>query len=134
MSGYLIHSRNHKGSILLETLLSIMILSVSVTLIIQSLMSSLRASAYSAHYTVAAALLESRMTELLISDPPEDVFAKEEEISFPHDQFRYELTVNDLDADEFESIKDVRISVLWKSGKKNNRLTLNSYIPGESEE
>ena len=54
-----------RGSFLVEVLLTVVILSVSLTIIIQSLVSSLRAISYSANYSSAILSAENKMFELL---------------------------------------------------------------------
>ena len=56
-----------RGSILLEALLSVLIISVSITTIIQSMVSSLRATVFSVDYSKATLLMENKMNDLIIA-------------------------------------------------------------------
>ena len=67
----IISKKNRRGSILLEALLSVVILSVSMTVIIQSMTSSLRAMEYSANYTMAIVLLENKIIDLILQNSVE---------------------------------------------------------------
>ncbi len=61
---FLISRNKDQGSILIEALLSTVILSVSITIIIHSMISSLRAEKYAADYSLALILTDNKVNNL----------------------------------------------------------------------
>ena len=93
--------KSKRGSLLLEVLLSIVILSTSVTVIIQAMTSSLRAMAYSVQYAKIANVLENEMIDLIFMNlkgealgnvsgvmPNEDQYKVSTQSEFLNDSFQ----------------------------------------------
>ncbi len=119
---------NSQGSILIEALLSVMILSVSITLMIQAMTSSLRASVYSADYTKAALLLDNKLQEIFETQTIPSGKNETGLLSAKDDQFKYLLTPASLSDENLQGINEMDLEVNWKSGEKTNRIKLKTYL------
>ena len=106
---------DQRGSLLLEALLSVVILSVSIALIIQSMTAGMRAAVYSQEATIALVKLENFLTESKSgatsqSAPPEDA-----------------LFILDSSESTEDQLKRLDSSVRWKSGSKIASIAVSSY-------
>ena len=106
---------SQRGSLLLEALLSVVILSVSIALIIQSMTAGMRAAVYSQEATIALVKLENFLTESKSgaasqSAPPEDA-----------------LFILDSSESTEDQLKRLDSSVRWKSGNKIASIAVSSY-------
>ena len=120
-------TKNAKGSLLLEALLSVVILSVSLTLIIQSMTASLRASVYGADYTLGTLILENKMFGLMTKGLPQP--SETETIEFPFSANPYHFLAKARPAAGPKSkIKEVDIGLTWNSGKRKNNISLTTYL------
>jgi len=120
--------KSKKGSLLLEVLLSIMILSTSVTIIIQAMTSSLRAMVYSAQYAKVANVLENEMVDLIFMNLRGEALARVKGNMPTEEQYKI-LTQSEVLNDSFhEHIQDVRLTVSWSSKRRNNQININTYF------
>lgn len=117
-----------KGSVLIEALLSVVILSVSITFIIQSMMASLRATMYVGDYTTAIFLMENKMTELLQKKYTQAPLTETGTVSDQLKDYQYSVKAESIDASEEHGVDDVQVEMFWQSGKKENRITVNTYV------
>ena len=121
--------RQSKGSFLLEVLLTVSILSVSLTVIVQSFFSSLRAAVYVSDYSTAMILLENKMNDLrqegFIESP-----AKESGVfPSPFERFSYHLEAENVNNDMIAGgLNEVKVNVSWLSGKKRNAVSVTTYF------
>ena len=114
-----------KGSILLEALLSVVILSVSITLVIQSLTSSLRATKYGSQYTQASFMLDNHMIELLNQGVQKQEATSQEGFSFITEHSNPENIENPF-------IEYIQADIQWSLGSKEKRLIVVTYFPKQS--
>ena len=129
MSGYLISRLNKRGSLLIEALLAISILSIALTLIVNSFLSSFRASVYAKDYTLATILLENKLCELKEKGFIADGVHEEENFAQPHEKFRYHLESKNVNNDDQRGVfNEVKLSVTWPSGRRSNNITLVTYL------
>ena len=119
---------NQRSSILIEVLLSIVILSTSITVVIQAMTASLRASANASGYTTALMLLENKMTDLLQGRFIEPGLHEEKDFPEPYQHFKYSLAADPFKEEAGVNLNDLRISVAWASGKKQNKINLETYF------
>ena len=139
MFGYLILRLNKKsldntrGSLLLEALLATVILSVSITIIIHTMVSTLRSMTDSARYTMIVNLLENKMIELIQSDS--DLIGKTEDDFFPepNNEYRYSLITSSPQAIDSEYISEARIKVSLDTGRRTKNVELTTYIFNENQ-
>ena len=118
------NKRRRGGSFLVEAILAIVILSISLTLIIQSLMTSLKAAALSADYTRALLFIDDKMFDLIkdryITAPKSD----ENSFSEEGQKYRYQLTT-ERGATEINLVKLV---VSWVYGRRENDVSITTFL------
>lgn len=120
---------NRKGSLLLEALLVIIILSVSLTLIIQSFVSSLRGSVLSSDYSKAAILADNKMFDLMSRRSLDGACDEEDRFAVPFDKFKYGVEVNNLSTDGVQKgLYEVLLDISWVSGQNTKKVSLATYV------
>lgn len=122
-----------RGSFLIEALLSVMILSISLTLIVQSIASSLRAGVYSADYMLALNIAENKMFDLLREQSADSGLHEEEAVQVGGREFSTVRESNSLSGEGFEGLNEIKVAVEWKKSNKNSRLQLETYLPQPTE-
>lgn len=125
---------NKSGSLLIEVLLSVVILSTALTLMIQAMTSSLRALQYGAGYTTALILLENQMCELLRKGASESGLREIKNLTESVPVYRYSLQTRSLSAAGEDKINQVDMTVSWRSGKKDNQVGLTTFLFAASHE
>jgi type II secretory pathway component PulJ len=122
----MVFANEKRGSILLEVLLSVVILSVGLTAMIQSMTSALRAGRYSTDYMIALTAMEDNMFDLL-----EEGFvgtgSSQRQAGDPYGDYRYFLEAEPLDDTSPGGIQEVSAGILWKRGKRQNRIVFKTY-------
>jgi type II secretion system protein I len=110
-----------KGFMLIEVIAATAIIAVSLTLIMQSFISSTRAVALQKDYTQAIFMLENHLSRMLYTgaDIPEK--NSEEQKS----KFEYKHTLAKTDE---EFLKTVVLTVKWPSGKKERDLSVTTWL------
>lgn len=109
--------------LLLEALLTIVILSGTLSVLVESLVSGLRATLVDADYTKAAWLAENKMFDLLVKKTiaPDH----QEQGIFPDfsEKYHYAITTQPREiAPKFIS-SEVALKVFWPSGRKNREVS-----------
>jgi len=120
---YLNLNNDAKGSVLLEALLSVIILSVCVTMIIQSMFVSIRALDYSSDYTMALIFADNKMNYLRYQKSN-----KHEQIGLNKFDKKYNYLVETKKLGRFDTIDIVTMNLSWSSGKKVNRVLFQTYL------
>ena len=126
---------NDRGTLLLEVLLVIVILSVGLTLIIQSMVASLRAVVYSADYSMAMILAEDKMFDLLKTRSVDANFQEEGDFSKPSERFHYQIKaepVKSVDKEATGQLNEVTLEVSWLSGGNRKSMSLVTYLSNQS--
>ena len=121
-----------KGSVLLEALLSVVILSVGITVIVQSMTASLRASMVSSDYSKAMYLLDNKMTEYVQALSTGHIFSEENKFSEPFDKFSYSLKADPLD--DKPNLNKIHLEVDWKNQNIEKTIALETYLIKPKEE
>lgn len=124
-------NRRHpsRGALLVEALLAVMILSIGLTVIIRSLMTSLRATSYTADYSMAVFLLEDKINGLMQNGFIEDGHSEEENLEAPFEKFVYRIEAHNIkDADKPGNLNQVELSLSWPSGRKMRKIFLTTYL------
>lgn len=121
-------SPQKQGSLLVEALLSVVILSVSLTLIIEGMTTSLRSTVYISDYTTALLLLENKMFDLIQKGYVEANLQEEQEFPSPFERFKSRLITLPLDDQSGGSINQLKLSLDWTSGRRNNHVSIESYL------
>lgn len=124
-----LRSRNkEQGSILLEALLSTVILSVSITIIIHSMIASLRATKYTADYSVALILADNKINNLRVKGNIESGKREEKSFSDYDKKFRYLMQTSQFSDENAKGINKVDMDVLWANGAKRNKILFSTYL------
>ena len=116
--------RLKRGFILVEALLSIVIIAVSLNFILQSFTATYRAAALNVDYTKAAILLENQMSLITQKQFVQAGQDQEGECLHPFENFHYHLQTTDGAG----ALNDVHLDISWKSGVKNNQISLMTYL------
>ena len=120
-------TKNRKGSLLVEVLLSVVILSVSITVIIQAMTVSLRSMVYSADYTTAMIVLENKMVSV-IDKPLADENAAQALNLEPPSSWRYSIDLHPAaDRNSSSQLEEVNSKVEWDKKGKHHKLSLATY-------
>jgi len=129
-------SKTKKGSLLIEALLSIVIISTSITLIIQAMTASLRSMVFSTEYTEAVLMLDNEMFRI-ISKGQVSSGVSDEYVDDSEEKYKYVLE-SDVWEDEILSsdsgnnrLNEAKIVVSWKRGAKENNVSFNAILFGE---
>ncbi len=129
MHKYLNLKSNSKGVLLIEVLLTVTILAVGLTVIINSFLSSFRASVYSKDYALAANLLENKLHTLKQDGFIDSDFDNEGIFAPPFEKFRYHVKAQPVQSNDLESnLNEVTLSVIWASGHKDNKIAVTTYL------
>ena len=121
--------RNNKGAFLLEALLIVVILSISLTTITGSLVTSLRANVYGAHYSTAVILAENKLFQLMKDMKVRNSFTEEGSFEQPFDRYRYKITSKEVELKKrFDSISRVDVDVSWRTGRKEGGLSVATFL------
>ena len=118
-------SIGHKGILLIEILLVVVILSVSLVLIINSLMSSLRATAISSSYTRAIFALDNKMFDLVLKRHMASSFYESGNCDKPFEIYQYLIETKEASSPSGQDVKginEVHASVQWPLGKKQKKI------------
>ena len=115
-----------KGFFLVEVLLVIVILSVSLTLIVQSLLANLRVIKYNKEFSQAMGLIENKMNEVLSAEILgallKDDFSQSEDKNH-----KYKIEENQIDEDGETFLKEIKVKIFWKQGMRTQGLSLETY-------
>ena len=114
------------GFFLVEVLLVIVILSVSLTLIVQSLLANLRVIKYNKEFSQAITLIENKMNDVLSADALgillKDDFSQSEDKSY-----EYDVKEEVIDGDDKTFLKEIKVGISWKQGVRTHGLSLVTY-------
>ncbi len=123
--------KDKSGFILAEVILTVIILSVGLTAIIQSYLMGLRAYVMNKDYAIATSLLDNKLYELMQEGPLEDGKKEEEHFQEPYDNFKYTLESHAVKNDDrFQGLSEVRLTVSWMTGHKNNQILVTTFLLG----
>ena len=129
------NSRDIRGSLLIEVLLSVVILSVSLTLMIRSMTASLRAVQYAASYAQGLMVSEDWMTELARKGFIEAGSREEKDATAGDFGYHYSWTARPWDAAGLlagqsgqNPLNEVKMNVSWRSGKRVNQVALTTLL------
>jgi len=124
--------KNKSGVLLLEAIFAIVILIVTLSVIIESLVSGLRSSVLAADYSKALILTDNVMAEVLAARTVEPA---QSDFPDPNQQYRYDLTSETI---SHESISDkliqAHLTVSWDSGRRQHDVSLLTWVPGKEDQ
>ncbi|MFA5059228.1 MAG: hypothetical protein WC676_01190 [Candidatus Omnitrophota bacterium] len=118
-----------RGSFLLEALLAVSILSVSLTLVIQSLLSTFRATVYSKDYSVAQILLDNKIQEFKQKGIVENNWDEDGRFPEPYEKYSYHIeSTSAADGEKLKTVSEVIFNIFWVSGKNQKNITVSTYF------
>jgi len=118
--------KNKRGSFLIEILLVVVILSVCLTLIVQSLLSNLRVMKYNKEYSQALLLLENQMSGMMMRG---SVDGLEDQLEEWGERYQFEMEERGVESQGEESlVKEIKMGVLWHSGKADKEVSVVTYL------
>ena len=121
--------KSSKASILLEVLFAIVILSISVTLIIQSMSSSLKAIVYNSQYMKALLFSENAIVNVLQQKDASTI--SDNNIKYDQNVFEgyeYKVAANAADSKGTTDLKNILITTTWGLEHKQKRFLLETYF------
>ena len=120
--------KNNRGSLLIEALLATVILSVSLTLIIQSLSSCLKAMSSNLSRFKIDMLVENKM-DLLLSRGKMTESLTQEMTTTKEKQYQYSLEQHSMPKDgNFSGLKEVRFTLKESFLKGEREMTTATYL------
>lgn len=120
--------RANAGVLLLEALLAVVILSVALVTVVQSMATSARALNDSLEYVRAVTLLENQLFELM-RNPAAKLPAFEERVfETPHQDFQYRYTLSLMSGEDSKFLRQLDLDVLWGPSERQKRLPLVTYL------
>ena len=120
--------RDQCGFILIEAVLSVVIIAVSLTLILQSFTGAYRAAALNVDYTKALILLENQMSLITRTGFIEAGARQEGDDHVPLERFHYDLEAEPSLSDVKGEINQVKLNIAWKSGVNSKHISLITYL------
>ena len=115
-----------QGFTLMEVLVSLAIMGIAVTYVIQLFSVNLGSISASEKYSAAVLRAESRMRQILDDDPAEEKSWSEE----TDDGYRMDLTVSEVLPDRTENLQikliEIDLTVHWQQGSKEKAMTLST--------
>jgi hypothetical protein len=119
-----------RGTILLEVILAMLILSVGLTAIIQAMAAALRAKTFCSDYIQAVFLADDKMFPNLTRKT--SGLPIREEGKFPEDEGKYAYTLTSRTADmskiDTPNLNEVTLKVSWASGFTTKEIDLVTYV------
>ena len=133
---------NERGSLLIETILAVVILSFCLTVIIRSMLTSLKATTATRDYMEAVFTADSKMGDYLKTlAADENIMAGEDSGSSDSfsekTKFRPKVEINTPANDrlgEESVVKELKLSLSWNAGQKEKKMELSTYLLGGKEQ
>lgn len=117
---------DRRGTLLLEALLSVTILSVSLVVIIQSFVTCYRAIRQASRTVHIDGLAENMLTDILIGHDPSAWEEGESDFGDPYTNYVYEIRHSPFD--ENEDLPVVRLDVMIRSEKDQKELKFQTSL------
>ena len=120
---------SNRGMLLLEAILAIVILVVSISVIIESLVSGLRATMFTTDYSKAILLADNVMVEVMRQRSAKPSLPSDDDFSAPNEEYHYQLKMDKARSDESgEKLHEARLVVSWKSGSKEREIPFVTWV------
>ncbi len=126
----------NQGFVLLEILLTVVILSGSLVLIIQSMTATLKAARETQNYMTALFLAEDKLNDLIQKKKIPVDLTESKEFPEPNDKYSYILTTKRMDFIEIpedldpyvDKINEVNLQLSWLRGQKVKTFHVVTYL------
>ena len=120
---------NEKGMLLLEAILAVVILTVSLSVIIESLVSGLRATVFTVDYSKALILVDNVMSDILRQRTVEPSLVDKADFPEPDDAFQYQSKTQEIKEAVTESaFQEAQLTVSWRSGQKEQDVSVTTWL------
>ncbi len=116
----LIGKKRSNGFLFIEVLISVLVMSIGLVVVLNSLIQSLRAIEYSNNYFQACLLLEDKACDIYNSDKKEG-FSR----GLFNSKFSWELNVAKL---EEIALNEISLKVLWNDRNKECDISMSTYL------
>jgi type II secretion system protein I len=117
-------SHSHNGFTLLEVLVSLAILGIAITIVLQLFSANLRALSTSEEYVSAVIMAEAKMREILDSED----LTEESWSEVTDDGYNLDISITETLADRTENLHvkllEIALTFHWSEGTKTRALTL----------
>jgi hypothetical protein len=118
---------SRQGSFLIEALLSVVILSTSITIIIQSLAIAAKTKSESSRYATAAILADNFLAEKIRKQFIESGVREENHFSQPHEKYKHVFVTQKFNPD-FERINQLDLTVSWPIGNGEKKIHVSTLL------
>jgi Tfp pilus assembly protein PilE len=115
---------NRKGMILVEAIISVVIISISLTLIMQSFLSSYRSVVFQKDYTQALIGIENQLSKIFFD--PQSVSKEDRSESFKKFEYRRSASKS------MEGMDKIVLDVHWPSGRSQRHISVATFIYDEN--
>ncbi|HWP35647.1 MAG TPA: type II secretion system minor pseudopilin GspI [Thermodesulfobacteriota bacterium] len=119
--------RHRAGFTLLEVLVALVVLAVALTALLEAQTLAVRLRSQAQELTLATFLLQDRMTQVLLGPLPEPG-TQEGDFGPDYPGYRWEVTVSDTGFATTPRVREVRVRVLWGSGRRPEALELTGFV------
>lgn len=134
--------RSKQGSILIEAILAVVILSLFLTTVIRSFLVSITATVYSANYTKAIFLAESKIFDYIVYPFLDTSIQDEGNFHAPFENYKYDVTSDQITRDNIEAqmawqegepieVSEINMDISWPSGSNEQKISLLMYLLNE---
>ena len=120
-------TRDRRGTLLLEVLLALVIMSISLGVIIQSMTASMRGARYAAQYTQAAMAADAEMSRLLKDSRIPDPGGAGRPDGGNVEPGIFTFTVDSAASPESNDLQIETLTAEWQNGGKTSRFQIATY-------
>jgi Tfp pilus assembly protein PilV len=121
--------REQKGVLLLEALLVLVVLSMSLTLMVQAMSASLRATQQNADYADAVLLMDNKMFAVMTEGTSGDTYTGQEDLDEPYDGYSLRMQNQPILSPEVsDKLRALDLDLVWARGKNIHSLRMTTYL------
>jgi len=122
-------TRDKKGFLLVEVLITVVVLSVGLVMITRSFMVSLRALEIIGQYQEARSLIEEKLLDLEVKDAIEADLKVEENFPEPYEKFSYKLETKNIEEEQNKmALNNVLLSMAWLAQEEKRGISIVTYL------
>jgi general secretion pathway protein I len=119
-----------RGFTLLEVLVAVVVLGIALTALLSTQAGGVRLRSQAEAITTATFLLQERMAQQELDDYFPEPGTRDGDFGSAYPGYRWEVTVSQVPvpgAEGQDLLREVRLAVLWRDGRREERLELTSY-------
>lgn len=124
MRGRRLH--NQAGFMLAEAMISIAVVGICLSLIVESLYQSYKALVLNEQYAQALVLMNNTMGQVLHNDAIAAAIEANGSFDAPFEQFHFDVQTQSLP--EQEAFQEVSVRVQWPSGSRERQMVFNTLL------